>query len=86
MLPTPEKVLGRRVNKLCRRVITDTGTGQILADEYVHGRLCVQYLRRELHVPGGVEHIRMDYCRLPLGHTRVDSSSSASENSDAGAV
>ena len=38
-LPEPGKVLGRSISKLCRRVITDTGTGRIVSDEYMVNRL-----------------------------------------------
>ena len=77
-LPLLSKDLGKEQHKLARRVITNTNSGRIVADEIVHHRSHVSYLRDTL--PKDIQNIRVDYYRKANGIYR-DEDSSCSEDS-----
>ena len=79
-LPKPDEELGKLADKLCRRVIVDNITGKPIADEAVHSRSGVKYLRTDL--PPEVTNARLDYYRRPEGHHRSESSGSESGDCD----
>ena len=78
-LPPMSKDLGKDLRKLARRVIANTNSGSIIADETAHHRSHVSYLRDTL--PKDINNIRVDYYRRAQGFRR-DEDSSCSEDSE----
>lgn len=78
-LPPLSKDLDKELRKLARRVITNTNSGRIVADETVHHRSHVSYPRDTL--PKDITNMRVDYYRGADG-IYLDEDSSCSGESE----